>query len=350
MDFLKKILKHLKSKNTDSFRKTVIEEKKKKYLFRDEESQKYTSSRQGFFSKQKKHFAPFARILTQKKDEHRLLKNHKILWEIWAVLLILSGYIIFFSPYFHVSPSQVLIESGTPGIDLSIAYRSIEWVYGKTLFLVDEKDVANDLKKSLKNISDITIDTLYPNGIKLILRSFPIRSTVSIYWLQKEWWLSDNGVLIPRNLTGTGTFWNIEIISESLRNEIFLDYKQAIAENDMFLIKKILEIFWSEWSQLPIQKIRYFEKENELHIALQNNTIILLTLEDEWNKRDPIIRLASIKKQLTWLELYINKYQKDIEAWSMNYIDARVIKKIFICREQVTCKNNLMWVYGESYR
>lgn len=86
-------------------------------------------------------------------------------------------------------------------MDMNIAYRAMEETYGKSLFFLDETETALLLKKHLKNISDITIDKLYPNGIKVILRGFPITYTTNIYGLQKQWNMTENGVLIPGSKT-----------------------------------------------------------------------------------------------------------------------------------------------------
>ncbi len=98
-----------------------------------------------------------------------LIFQSKALSYIGGTLIILSGYIIFFSPYFQVSPSNVLIESVSPGVDLNIAYRSIEDIYGKSLFFLDEEMTALSIKKSLKNIDYIRIEKLYPNGLKILI-------------------------------------------------------------------------------------------------------------------------------------------------------------------------------------
>jgi cell division septal protein FtsQ len=55
-----------------------------------------------------------------------------------------------------------------------VAYRSIEEIYGKSLFFLDEEEIGYTLKKSLSNLSHVTIDKLYPNGIKILMSSTPI--------------------------------------------------------------------------------------------------------------------------------------------------------------------------------
>lgn len=59
MDFLNKILSYLGRDTNKQFRKQVQEEKKQKYLFSDDLTDKYRSSRTGFFTQKKKAIAPF---------------------------------------------------------------------------------------------------------------------------------------------------------------------------------------------------------------------------------------------------------------------------------------------------
>jgi POTRA domain, FtsQ-type len=203
MDFLNKILSHLGQDPNKQFRKQVQAEKKQKYLFSDDLTDKYRSSRSGFFSRKKKAIAPFANSFTTGASQikKRFDDSHMLAY-MGLFLMLLSGYIIFFSPYFRVSPSHVLIEANNDGIDVSVAYRAIEDIYGSSLFWLDEETVAYTLKKSLKNLAHVTIDKLYPNGVKILMTSTPITYKSKIYGFEREWEMSDNGVLIPKMPSG----------------------------------------------------------------------------------------------------------------------------------------------------
>jgi hypothetical protein len=93
----------------------VQEEKKQKYLFRDDVVGKYQSTRGGVFARQKKAIAPFTSNIFQSVHawKSKIQESYTLAY-IGAFLLILSGYVIVFSPYFKVSPSQVLLESTSP--------------------------------------------------------------------------------------------------------------------------------------------------------------------------------------------------------------------------------------------
>ena len=83
----------------------------------------------------------------------------------------------------------------------------------------------------------------------------------------------------------------VEIISESLKGEVFFDYKQVISDDKMLLINRIIELFGSEWQDIVPTKIRYLARENEVHLTLKSNTQILLTLESETNSYEYAARI-----------------------------------------------------------
>lgn len=354
MDFLSKIRQHLSWSGNKEFRKQVLEEKKQKYLFSDDLTDKYRSSRSGFFREKRRAIAPFTSQFSESyKDVKKKIDESHILSYIGLLLLFLSAYIIFFSPYFRLSPSHVLLEAKNEWIDISVAYRAIEDIYGTSLFLLDEEEVATTLKKSLKNLAHVTIDKLYPNWLKVLMTSTPITYTTKIYGFEKEWRMSSNGVLIPRtpsSWTGSNSLLQFEIISESLRGEVFFDYKQVIEDEQMLLVGKIIELFETEWKDITISKIRYFARENELHFALKSGSIIILTLESDGNDQSYTEKVNSIKNQLVGLKTFIEKNKPTLMDESLTYIDARIIKKIFVCKPKDVCKNNLIRIYGETYR
>lgn len=350
MDFLSKILRYIKRDKKNDFRVQVREEKRQKYLFRDVPTDKYQSRRKTFFREQKRKLAPFTDFFQSRMTLiEEVRKDTKILGIIGSILLILCSYIVFFSPYFKISPNNVLIDTESQWIDMNIAYRAMEETYGKSIFFLDETETAFLLKKYLKNISRITIDKLYPNGIKVIITGAPITYITNLYGLQKQWDMTDNGVLIPGSKTASWGLQKMEIISESLRAELFLDYKQVIPDQKMLIINAIINLFRSEFWDLTIGKVRFFEREDEIHIALESGTKIILTLQSPNGVTDYASRMLSLKEQLFTLKQYIINHLKQFTDGSTIYVDARIPKKIFICREENTCKQNLRQVYGPSY-
>ncbi len=351
MDFLKNIIRRILRNWGQTFREQVKEEKKQKYLFRDASEKKHASSRNTFFKRKKQEIS---RYTSSFGWSFEYLGNHiresRALGYMGGFLIFLSFYIVVFSPYFKISPNKVLIEADTPGIDINIAYRSLENIYGKSIFLLDEETTAVDLKKSLKNISHIRIEKLYPNGVKVLISWAPIRYTAYITGIDKHYGMSENGVLVPDSVISSWSTDTIEINSEILRSEPFLDYKQVIPDDKILIIGKILSLFHEEWGDLVLGKSQYFVVENELHISLESGTKIILTLQNDINGIDITKKIDNIKNQLITLKNYITSNHKGFIDGSITYIDARIDRKLFVCREKVICTQNLVLVYGSIYQ
>jgi hypothetical protein len=247
-----------------------------------------------------------------------------------------------------MSPSKILIEGLDDGIEVSLAYRSIEDLYGKNIFLVDEKEIANTLKKYQKNISLIQIDRLYPNGLKILLSGYPIIFDIQITTIkERKWWMTENGILIPKENLEEIPLYSIEYIDPNLSNDEILDYKELLIESDAQTIKKTLDTFQEAWPDITIQKISYLKRENEMHLFLKNNTRILITLQDFTEKTGETKTYNNVRLQLLWLKAYIEKNREPFINWSYTYIDARIPGKIFSCRDKEVCMKNLKFIYPD---
>lgn len=261
-----------------------------------------------------------------------------------------SLYIIAYSSYFDVTPSKVLIESNTDGIDISIAYQTIENFYGRNVFLVNTEDIALELKKYQKNISHITIDRLYPNGLKIILESHPMAFKLHIPGTEKEWGLSENGILIPKSRVTVLPDKLMEYISEDKAGEDIFEYKEIMSEYTASSIAKISSHIETTWSELKIQSLQYFARENEVHISLLNGGKILIGLKNFGAKTNASNENIFLKNEMINLKTFIDNNRDAILPGNFGYIDARVPGKIFICRDKVACKKNLFSIYGDIYK
>lgn len=358
MGFLDNIKRWLsKKKQSSSFAETVKKEKKRTYLF-DTKEDTYVSPRsqkRGIFGKikpKKKHSEKFSNFFQDRFD--KMSKDRDIRYIVGAIgvlLLLLSTYIIVFSPYFKISPNRVLIEPVVQWIDLSIAYRSIEDIYGKSIFLLDEKSIALKIKESLQNTENIRIDRLFPNGVKILIKSLPMPFDTTIAGIEnKRFWLSSNGVLVPiSDIKDTVFDRHIEVVAPDLRSEMFLGYKKILSDRTMFLISKTFEVFEHEWKDLTIARWRFFPLENELHLILESNTKIILAFHDENNTPSGHVPNILIDEFLT-LKTYITNHRNRMTDGSIAYIDARIPGKLFICSDHAQCQQNLILVYGSIYK
>jgi hypothetical protein len=180
MGFRNKIRSSLSKWTQKQWKDDTRDEKRQKYLFGNtSEGFERVRNKQTIFSQ--KNFQTFGRSFSEMIRDIRLIQDYGYLMSmIGLMLILLSSYIIVFSPYFKISPNQVIVESATPGIDIALAYRSLEGIYGESIFLLDEALIAKRLQTGLKNIQSITIDRLYPNGVKILITPAPIWANTTI--------------------------------------------------------------------------------------------------------------------------------------------------------------------------
>ncbi len=354
MDFLNKIKSYISIGWKKQWKKEIQIEKKKKYLFGsiDQDSSFQWKRKKKFFHTQNENLIAFSNFFQDKIFTKDIFHTYgQAMSIIGLILIFLSVYIVIFSPYFKISPNRVIVEAMSPGIDIAIAYRTLESTYWESIFLIDESEIATKLKSQLNNITAIDIGTLYPNGLKVLITGAPILFDVTITGIpNKKWGLSKNGVLVPEtDIADIKTQHHLNITGSNLIGDFFLNYKQGITESNMWLIIKIYEIFGSEWPNLKIWKSQYFAWENELHITMENGTKIIFTLQNDTDKQNgPLPKY--ILDQLVTLRTYISNNSETITSGSITYIDARIPGKLFICSDKTLCPKNLVTIYWDTYK
>lgn len=173
-----------------------------------------------------------------------------------------------------------MIEATNEGIDINMAYRAVEDIYGHNVFFFDEEKLAYAMQRYQKNISHIRINRLYPNGVKIIVTSYPLLFQTTIAGVTgKKWGISSNGILIPAIQINFDALKSLEIFNDSNPDEFF-DYKEIIPDKKMLAIQKILQVMDENWNDLKINKIQFLQKENEVHISLESGAKIFLALQD----------------------------------------------------------------------
>ncbi len=193
-----------------------------------------------------------------------------------------------------------------------MAYRAVEDIYGQNVFFFNEERLAYAIQRYQKNISHVSINRLYPNGVKITLSSYPILFQTSIVGIEnKKWGISSNGILIPSMQIKTTEMKSLEIHNDTNPDE-FLDYKEIISDRKMIAIQNILQIFSENWGDLKIKNVQFLEKENEVHINLEIGTKILLALQDFSIGKSGADIYANLKQELLTLKTYIDREKANI--------------------------------------
>jgi len=316
------------------FRKETAFEKKQRYLFDAEKSSRWTVPFFTFFKEKKRfyYFNTVINILEQNKDRFRLSFIF-----IGTFLIVASSYILFFSPYFRVSPSKVIIERLDSITDVNIAYKSIEDIYNISIFSIETDEVINKLKTLQKNIKHVKISRLFPNGLKIIIESYKPQFFVRFPSLEKSYIITSNGILIYQKINDAGLYF-LDLVDPSFTEMSFIDYKEGVAENFMSFILRSRDFLKTTFPTVNIAKFAYFKAEREIHITLESGLIVLLRTAND------------IDDQILSLRVYNDKNKDFINSWNVRYIDMRIPGKIFVCKDTVLCNGNLKRIYGEYYK
>lgn len=317
----KKFIKNYK------FKQELKQEKSKKYLF-------FWKKNDESYFEFYKNARKFTNIITFNKEDFKKYTYYYVI--IWFVLIILCIYIVFFSPYFRISSSKTIIERLDTITDINIAYKSVEDFYWQSIFLINKSKIEDSIIKMQKNIWEVKITRLFPNWLKIILKSYDPLFNANIKKINKTYILTSNWILISSNNIEKNLL-NIDIIDSSLEEFEFLNYKEWIDELNMAKINTIIKIFKENFSNKNITKLAYFKIEREIHIFLESGTIIILTLNED------------INKQFAFLKLYNDNYKDILNTWELLYIDIRILWKIFTCMEKNICKQNLNRIYNNYY-
>jgi len=209
-----------------------------------------------------------------------------------------SSYILFFSPYFRISPSKVIIERLDSVTDINIAYRSIEDIYNASIFSIETHDILEKLTSLQKNIKHAEISRLFPNGLKIIIESYKPQFFVRFPTSEKSYILTENGILVYQKTNETNLY-SLDLVDPSFTEMSFIDYKEGVNNEFMPFILRSRDFFKSTFANINIAKFTYFKSEREIHLALESGLTILMRTADD------------IEDQILSLKIYNDK-NKDL--------------------------------------
>jgi hypothetical protein len=264
-------LRYFERKN---FRDRVREEKTKKYLVAQTSAKKSavlfeTGGRGGKF-----RFA--STVYAKIREESDAIRMVSI--SVAGVLLVLSGYLVFGSTYFRISPAKVVIERLDAGSDVNIAYKSIEEFYGAPIFSIDSSAVSSAIIAMQKNIREARVSRLYPNGLKIIISSWPPEFVTYFPALERYYGVTGNGILIyARNRNPE--LPEIAIVDPDLVETGFLDYREGIAEEPMVRMIALRDAIKEVLPGIVVSKYAYFRLEQEVHVSLDSGTRLIFSLD-----------------------------------------------------------------------
>lgn len=307
--------------------------KNKIYNFLNKKEKKSSNSKLILNNIERTPFTKKRRSFVIKNDQ---IEKLKIFWNNVAhyylfILLILLASTLFvvFWPLFKIKFIEIIKKDNITNMDIS--YKSVEDYRWASIWTTDKKEILKNLQNYQQNISDIKLDIVLPNTLKIIINSYKWVFNTTINW--KTYIITENWALIPASYS---TDLKELIVKNDLNKSKFLDYKQVL---EWEYIKKIYwtkEFMKENFINIKIEKLIYYEIEREIHVVTDKNTTIIFDLDSD------------IKKQIEKLAIF-HKEQMDITKNPIIYIDLRINNKIFYCTEEekYQCDINLKSIYWE---
>jgi len=254
--------------------------------------------------------------------------NNKILINIGFLLFL--GFILFliFWPILRVNKIEITRKDYITNIN--IAYKSVDDIRWKSIFLVNFDNIKQKLKKYQPDIKDVKLKIAFPNLLKIEISSYSGLFNTDIKW--KNYIITYNGILVP--LKKYSEIRNIKIIYSKLDNIRIPDYKKVFDSKYINNINSMVNKLEENIVTVKIKSILYYVNEREVHLITDSGIRLIYDLTQSVDNQ--------IKKTVI-----LNKQYYKINKWSLVYIDFRVKGKIYYCslKTKSVCKDHIKRIY-----
>lgn len=255
----------------------------------------------------------------------------------WLFVIIIILFVALW-PIFRIERINIIKKDWITNIN--IAYKALEDFRWTSTFNIDKQKVLEKLKNYQENIKDINLNIKFPKTIDITIESFKENFNVNING--KNYILLENGTLIP-TINPAKELKNLEIIKDIDKTKI-LDYKIIFDMQYILKIEKIEKMVKENIWYVNINWLKYYEKEREVHIILNNFTRLIFSLDDNISVEEQIKSLAIIDRE-----------NSQISNNDKVYIDLRVKGKVFFCsikddknkQKENQCNENLRYIYWQ---
>ncbi len=252
-----------------------------------------------------------------------------IIISVFSVMLVALIVFLLYWPVYTVKFINIIRQDSITNIDL--AYNALSDVRGKRLFEIEESNIKQKLLDYQNNIDYVDVDINFPNTLEIYILSYPIFFQTTIE--DKNFYISQNGSLIPGK--PNEEYKNI-ILKNGIQTNIFPDYKKFFEQESMENIYEAIAYFEQNIVGSKIKNVLYYEIEKEVHFELENDNIIMFTLEKD------------LKQQIKKTAIFHAEH-REITDDGLIYLDMRVTNKVFYCDNETKnqCINNLKKIYPQ---
>ncbi len=312
-----KFFNFFKSKKK-KFQEQTKQEKNRLYLRKKEKKSIYGKQR---LAKQKQLHINFD---FRKKGLISISLFGFIAASIWIVFL-------FKAEYFTVK--QITLHSTDSLTDINVAYNSIDSFRNTNIFRITTQNVLQRLQTYQPNIESISLEKQLPDSLDIIIESSPIM--MYAIFNDKFYAVSQNGVAIKQKEIPSETNMNsIEIMQDKKTSALNINYTYILETESILKITSLLRNFQDNLIDFTSERIQYYTKESELHIHLENKTLLIFDTNGDIAEQ--------VKKLLV--------FYKETQKLKHIYVDLRISNKVFHCdyTTEYQCRQNLKKLYTKK--
>lgn len=181
---------------------------------------------------------------------------------------------LFATPVFFLKPDKIeIVLKPEPVFDRNGILSILRDFSGKNIFTLSTNDIFMALSENIRHIASVEKTLLLPDGIRVTVTSFP--ASYRAFIGEEKFLLTENGQLIPDIPEVEAPALQIYHLVQDPN----VGKKTPISDEDMYGIRIILNAWKKYITEVPIDELRFYEQEKELHI-ISRGTHILFLLEN----------------------------------------------------------------------
>jgi cell division septal protein FtsQ len=272
-----------------------------------------------------------------------------------AVLIV----ILLFSSYLSITGIDVVREN--PNIDTAAISNELQGYLGNNILFFNRAKITQKVQEKFPEFESVDVNKIFPHTIKVNLKSYPIVANLKAYYilpkvesditeeegktikevqdaLETAFSISGEKTVEKEELTpieqkcllnsiGQAIFdqeEDLELITITIDNlvEPIQDRQIIIGKEHMDYISDAMRYFNNTFP-MQVKSVRYLGVAREMHIKTDNNIVVWLTFEKDY------------EEQLDKLNVIYKTAELDKE--DIAYIDLRVKEKVIYCPARSRC-------------
>lgn len=246
-------------------------------------------------------------------------------WVFFAGVLGILFFAIFGTPLFRLNPDKIdIVLRPEPVFDRNAIRSILSDFAGKNVFSISTQEVFQGLSQNIRHIASVEKTLLLPDGIRITVTSFS--PSYRAFIGEERFLLTENGQLI-------NDIPELEVPALEIHHLVSdpnLGKNTPIMIEDMQAMREILQIWRKSLTKYPINALRFYDQEKELHIT-SGDTRFIIALNGG------VLEMKTLIKMIQ---------EGQINTARQLYIDLRIPNRIYTCaREETECARNIARIY-----